>query len=366
MTFLVNGEPIAAATTGTSTTTLQIDDRTATVSVRASFGGRRRRVTLAPDADQFTFSFNHVPAELEAWEHTSNKKPSPPDDNLMMLKGISNIVMKEKQIIGSYRRWDEQTVNNLREWVQRISRGLCEKTRERNNFLIWAAPGSGKTFLIEEIARSHKDLVSFVIINFAKATRDDMVSLVDEIKSAVRPTLVLFDEIDARAEEAWLYENTFSLLDLNTQSEIKQAVFVLIGSMAGGMQRMVEAMMQRHKGSDLVTRVHPQFRFIIPHTTAEDQLIIIASQMEISGRERIKKITKVEKLAAYYILRDPRFKNPRHLGDLIKSAMTRVEEGNCRLYYANLFDRFDIEANRFWAENNQSAEHLHNTFIQIQ
>jgi hypothetical protein len=296
-------------------------------------------------------------------------KTAPPVDAsgaiVQLLQDISQIVMKDKEVIGSYLRWDERTVNNLRVRVDQISRGLRDKTSERENFLIWAGPGSGKTFLIEEIARHFGDAVHFVNINFSKDSSDELSLKIEEIKSSTKPTLVLFDEVDARAGEAWLYENTFSLLDINLESETQQVVFVLIGSMAGGQSVMTDAMRKRQKGSDMVSRVPPFLHFEIPAATPEDQLVMISSQLEIACRDLTVKIQSIERLAAYYILASPPYKNPRHLADLIRSAVRRTEEKVERLEYDHLFEPTNLDSKRFWADNAETAEQSHNTFIQI-
>jgi hypothetical protein len=135
--------------------------------------------------------------------------------------------------------------------------------------------------------------------------------------------------------------------------------------MAGGRSVMTDAMKKRQKGSDMVSRVPLHLQFDIPGITPEDQLVMIASQLEIACRDLTVKIQSIEKLAAYYILATPAYNNPRHLADLIRSAVRRTEEKFERLEYDHLFERVDRDSKRFWADNKEAAELLHSTFIQI-
>jgi hypothetical protein len=247
---------------------------------------------------------------------------------------MERISLSECVVVGKYLRYDPQVRHTLQDWVQRIQAPLSKKTKARENFLIWAAPGSGKTFLIQQIADSLGNSVAYVECNLAKDNREDFIHKVNTLSSHTRPVLCLLDEIDARSNEVWPYEECFSKLDLNVDTA-QQVVIVLIGSTQSSVHAMEAAMKQRQKGADLVSRVPHPNAFEIPSMAQEDTVVMAVGQILALLGERVK---SVEKYALLYILCNESLRNsPRQLSEFMKAAAYQFKKQDRRLRFHHLF-----------------------------
>lgn len=308
------------------------------------------------------------PAALENVQIASPTKAiglrTQPDPELEALKGLIRINIAETTVVGDYGRFDERTRNELIDRVRGITRGLKSKNVVHENFLVWAAPGTGKSFLVQQIAKSLGVSVRYIEVNFASLSRPEIHTKLDEVSAATQPTLVLLDEIDARPTEPWLYDDTFSYLDTNLSAS-KQAVFVLIGSSPTGLARMMDGMKSRPKGKDLLDRVPDANRFEIPAPTIEDRVAIVAAQVSAIAKEKGVKIVGVEKLALYYALKNDGLGSPRQLRDLIQVAVLRIAGGDERLRYDHLFDLGDRRNQRFFTDHEEAAQELSSVYVMI-
>jgi hypothetical protein len=273
-----------------------------------------------------------------------------------ILENLDRIVLPDCVVVGKYLRYDQPIRNTLRDWVKRIQSPLIEKTSSRENYLIWAAPGSGKTFLIQQTAADVSARLSnglrYVECNLAKDEREEFVKKVRSLETQSNPTLCLLDEIDARSGEDWPYETCFPQLDLNLKDD-KQVVIVLIGSTPNSMEAMIESMRARKKGQDLLDRIlRDQKCFAISPTTAEDSVAMVVGQIVgLLGR----KVRAVEKLALFYILSNESLRSsPRQLSEFIKSAANRLGESDERLRFHHLFRPEDDDQRYAFRKANES------------
>src|SRR5206468_1569830 len=112
------------------------------------------------------------------------------------------IVLSKCRIVGSYFRYDPKHRNTLRDCAERISKPLVEKTDGLENFLIWAAPGSGKTYFIQQIAADVKSKTSldYIECNLANIERQVYAETLKRVGSDNQSAvLCLLDEIDANS-----------------------------------------------------------------------------------------------------------------------------------------------------------------------
>ena len=284
---------------------------------------------------------------------------------LEVLRAVREISLSAHTVIGQYRRYDERVCNSLRDWKIRIQTPLISPTQAHENFLIWAAPGSGKSFFVQEIAHALGDHSSYLEINLARLSREDFCKGLSGIKTCDKPILCLIDEIDARADETWPYEECFSFLDANLQQD-HSVVYVLIGSSAAGMEGMIQNMVRRNKGTDLLDRVPVNNRFEIPPLSLHDRVVIVASQVMAAGQCRGQVIREIERLALYYTLKNKEIQTPRQLSDLATTAIQRVSAQDDRLKYDDLFHRGDNRNQLFWVAHHQAAGELSNTYVLIE
>jgi len=288
---------------------------------------------------------------------------TPADRIATALADISAIDLAEFTVIGGYRRHDERIRHQLRDRVEHMRRALSTKTLVRENFLVWAAPGSGKSFLIEELARVLGDTISYHEINLAKMSRADVAAAVAAL-STTKPVLCLLDEFDARESEPWPYEDVFPFLDWNTRPD-RHALFVVVGSCPNGLHSLERLIESRRKGKDLLDRVPIETRFEIPATTIEDKITIIASKLAEASGSRGQVIEHIEKLAVYYAIAIPELQTPRQLRDLVLAAVTRTHADETRLRYDHLFQRGDQRNQRFWSDHLDIVDALAERFIRV-
>jgi hypothetical protein len=287
------------------------------------------------------------------------------DKVIGFLKTTSVVQLAEKTIVGDCRLFDEQIINNLKTRVRQITDPLTTKTDLYENFLIWAAPGTGKTYLIEQIAKSLGSDIDYVPIDFAKMKKDEVVQAINTITNATKPTLVLYDEIDAKPDQEWPYDVSFKALDLNRMHASRRAVFVLIGSRAKGLQAMMRSMMGRPKGKDLLDRVPEHHRFAIPPMTVGDRAVVMLTQIEIAARGRNPAVNEVDKLAAYYVLSDEK-RSPRQVTEFVKKAFRRIPARESSVAYDYFFRKDDAAQYQFWADHKRALEALQYTKLKLE
>jgi hypothetical protein len=85
---------------------------------------------------------------------------------LELLVSTPSISLGAVTVVGSYRRHGEQVRNNLKVWRDKIIAPFVRPTEYRENFLVWAPSGTGKTFFITEVAGSWPD-AKLTTINLA-------------------------------------------------------------------------------------------------------------------------------------------------------------------------------------------------------
>lgn len=272
-----------------------------------------------------------------------------------MLNDLNGVSIQESTVVGEYLKHDQTVRNSLKDWASHIRAPLLKKSLQEMNFLIWAASGSGKSFLIQQIAEEIKHVLKedfqFIECNLAKDSKEEFVSKVGAVANASVPVLCLLDEIDNREDELWPYEECFGKLELNTRAEM-QVVFVLIGSSKGSLSNMVEAIKRRHKGPDLLNRILQDHNcFSIPSADPEDVVVMVASQIRKYAGPHVKSI---EKLALHYILCNESLKSPKQLREFVKSASARMLLTDDRLRFYHLFRPEDDNKKYLFRRANES------------
>lgn len=290
------------------------------------------------------------------------------DEMAKRILAIDSLNLQRYNIIGDYLRFDDQTRAKLQIHCKAILDALKTKNDIRENYLIWAPPGSGKTFFISEIARSlGNDFVhnNFRVLNLSTLTKDQFVSEIVELKKSVSsPTLCMIDEVDSRSTELWPYEELFSCLDWNLSTE-KHIVFVLAGSSGKGLNSMMRTMRERPKGTDLLDRIPDAKRFEIPNQVIEDRLTVFVKQALMAASLRGQVIKSIDALGLYYILKHDALNTNRQIAECAKSAVARMDDTDNCLLYDHLFRNGDNLRMEFYSQNLQSAEALQGKQIWI-
>jgi hypothetical protein len=272
------------------------------------------------------------------------------------LQELEEIRLESITVVGEYRKVDPSLRASLRTICERISSQLLEKTIGRTNYLIWAAPGSGKSFLIQELARSMGSNIEFCEVNLAREGPELRRRTIQRFASSSTASLCMFDEVDAHVEGEDVYDEIFSYFDLNVEG-VPPRVVVAIGSGGSGQRAMVESIQKRSKGKDLVDRIPQENRFVIPPMTQIDSIGIFASQIAAASQRLSLEVDEVEKLALYFAATAEGLTSARQLSELALAAVQRIPRGERAVRFLHTCNGTRANA-EFWVKHRIVAEKL--------
>jgi pimeloyl-ACP methyl ester carboxylesterase len=278
---------------------------------------------------------------------------------------LDSIVLSRYRVIGDYTRYEETVRNTLKDVQHRIAAGFGSRSRKRENYLIWAAPGSGKSYLVQQIASSLPQAIRYQECNLAKCTRQEFLSGLAQLDAENRPSLCLIDEVDAKPDEAWPYEVLLPYLDASADRGAG-FVFVLAGSSGFSLADMKNKIASRPKGADLISRIPDGNEFEVPPMNLGDRVLVALSQFRQAGRELGSEVKEVEKLSLYYVALNSRLANARQLRELAVRTIERLPTGEDRIKYDHLFGAGDPENKAFWMQSLPAAADLANRFVTLE
>jgi predicted AAA+ superfamily ATPase len=255
--------------------------------------------------------------------------------------------------------------NVLKDVRHKIAGGFNGSSRKRDNYLIWAAPGSGKTYFAQQVAASLPQAIRYQECNLAKCNREEFLAGLARLDAENKPCLCLIDEVDAKPDEAWPYEVLLPYLDARADRGA-QFVFILAGSSGSSLVEMKGRIASRPKGADLLTRIPAGNEYEIPPMNLGDRVLIALSQFRKVGREVGREIKEVEKLGLYYVALNSRLANARQLRELAVRAVERLPTGEDRIKYDHLFGAGDPENKAFWMQSLPAAAELANKFVSME
>ena len=284
-------------------------------------------------------------------------------ESVRLITDLDQVVLSRYQVAGGYTRFDPTARDRLLDTRSAIRGGLSKRTGNRENHLVWGKPGTGKTFLIHEIA-SELDNVSYVELNLARVTEEELRAGCKAAVESKRPTLVLIDEVDARPDAVWPYETLLPFLDANVEAGA-HAVFVLAGSSGEAIGDLVQAIEARPKGKDLLSRTPEGNRFSVEPLGVGDQISVAIAEFVRVSTSRGQPIRRVEKAALYYLAATPYLRNARQLAEFAARAIRRVPDGDERLKYDHLFGAGDPENKEFWIAMNRDAAELVGRYVEV-
>ena len=264
-----------------------------------------------------------------------------------LLSSLSNVALSHYKVVGNYTRHDERARNLLKDLKQKIVSGLESSTPKHENYLVWAPPGSGKTFFVNQIADALGKNVRYSEVNLAETDEPAFrrfMSIQDKLDG---PSLLFVDEADSRKKESWPYEALIPYLDARVHPNERQ-VFILAGSSGTSMKEMKSNIMSRPKGPDLLSRIPQGNEYEVPAMTSSDRILVTLVSLKQAGRDIGKTVLEVEKLALYYAAITPELANARQLRESALRCVERMPAGEDRVKYDNLFGPGDVRGKEFW------------------
>jgi predicted ATPase len=284
------------------------------------------------------------------------------DELVTLVAGLSSVRMDDYAVVGSYMRFGERVREQLKDARVRIAEACARPAKRRDNHLLWAAPGSGKTYFVEQVAASLPE-IAYAELNLAKLTEAGFREGLAQVISG-GPTICLIDEVDAKPDEPWPYEALMPFLDVNLERG-GGIVFVLAGSSGATIAEFKERIRARPKGTDVLSRVPEANGWEIAPMDAGDRILVALSQMLNAAAELDRSVGEVEKLALHYLAAAPHLANARQLREFAVRAVERGSTSSDRIRYDDLFDSGDPENKRHWAMVMPHAEALVDSFVHI-
>lgn len=270
----------------------------------------------------------------------------PTEDELLAIRDqlvrMNDISLSKFRVVGDYVRHDAQVRNSLKDWKQKIIVGLQTQSAGTRNYLVWALPGSGKSYFVQEIAKSLEGVVHYEEFNLALLDRDEFRSGLLRVGMLGKPCLCLVDEIDAKPIESWPYELLLPSLD-PPSSRTSPVSFVLAGSSTSGKNEMKKRIASRPKGSDLLSRIPAANELEIPIMNPGDKILVTLVQLMRAGEKLGKTVGEVEKFALFYVCANPRLSSARQLRDFALQCVERSSPGEDRIKYDHMFSPGDTE-----------------------
>lgn len=271
----------------------------------------------------------------------------------------------EYTVVGRYARYSHVERHILKDLCSRIELACRAKTSARQNFVLWGRPGTGKTYLITELADSLKIDVSFHEINLAKCDKDSFEGAVKTAEDAANARIVFIDEVDAHNDAAWPFDILMPRLDMNTKSG-NSIVWILAGSSSESIEAFILCQKSRTKGADVFDRVPATNIFCVPLPDHGDRLLVAVSQALSTAEEMGKAITAIERFALFYLLSLASLSTPRQVRESVVRACERVALGQKSIKYDHFFDAGDKNNKAFWAANQQMVELLGGQYVEIE
>src|SRR2546426_721849 len=281
-----------------------------------------------------------------------------------VLLNLDHIDLARFEVVGNYVRYDEKTRHALKDFRRKVMAGFDGSLGSKENYLIWGPPGSGKTFLVQELARSMGAPAS-VELTLAESNKGRFRASLDILESTPQHTLCLVDEADSKAEESWPYELLLRHLE-PPEGRRKRVCFILAGSSGRSLEEMTAAIRQRPKGADLLSRIPADHHLAVPSLTEGDRALVTVVQLLHAAAERGRLIREVEKMAVFYATANAQLESARQLRDFAISCARRIPQGEDRIRYDDLFDPGDPENKEFWIRTQKDHGALVNRYLTVQ
>ena len=302
------------------------------------------------------------------------------EELVSLLEHTSEIELSKYRVVGSYTRYDEKTRNVLKDLKQKILAGLqSSDVSKHENYLIWARPGSGKTFFVKQVTETlahprpkteetqgsselKRGNVEYVQLNLAEVEETEARLILSTSEKSDKPYLFFVDEVDGKSGKLWPYETLLPYLD---SSKVTPRVFVLAGSSGDSMAEMKSSMASRPKGADLISRIPESNQFEIPSMTLGDKILVTLASLRRAGHDTGRDVAEVEKLALYYVAKNAGLDSARQLREFALRCLERMPSEEDRLKFDHLFAPGDQANKEFWFGARTAVPQLIDSYLAV-
>ena len=288
----------------------------------------------------------------------------PEEEAKTLLSDLEQLSLERYRIVGGYVRYKDSVRNVLKDFRLKISSSLMNETPGRESFLIWGAPGSGKSHFVNELTRALGSGIEFKELNLAQTGESEFRRQLETIDESKKPVLCFVDEVDSREGDKWPYEALIPYLEPGRPTN-KRICYVLAGSGGRSIEGLKEIMRSRPKGTDLLSRILRSNEITIPALDTGDKVLIAATHILESASRRGIHIREIEKIALYYLAVKPEISSSRELKGVSVACAQRIPVGEDRVKYDYLFTPGDEENKNFWSSVQSSHAKLANKFVTI-
>ncbi len=278
---------------------------------------------------------------------------SPSDRTTPGSKGFllsRNVIdLNDYQVVGGYVWFDPKNRETLKDFCGRVSSYLEQPRPGLKSFLVWGPSGSGKSGLVEELGavlREKKVVPSPMLIDLSRVeSREDFHAALEEFHGFSEPKLCWVEEVDAKSDQEWPYDELFPRLPLET--DVNRTVFVFTGSGRANdsLDSFTKGIEGRHKGKDVLTRTSLD-RTVVPVADPLDRVMIACSVVARALAEKSPSNREgfhIEKLALLYFASAPEQGSTRVLSECVFKTIDRIlREGQSalgiRVRYNHIFE----------------------------
>lgn len=299
-------------------------------------------------------------------EAKSSDSTSSEQEAFNLVRDLDKIELSNYRVIGRIVRYSQSARNSMKDVKQRIVSSLTSQPFGSDNYMIWAPPGSGKSFFVQEVAKSLGSSIYYRELNLAQLNEREFRSALSEFDKLDKPRLCFIDEADSKPSEVWPYEALLPSLEPPAGRKTVRTCFILAGSSGKSMAGMKENISKRPKGTDLLSRIPSRNEFVIEGLELGDRLLVVSTQFLNAAGEYDTHIDEVEKMVLYYVATNPRLKSARQIRQLAVQCVERMPKAADRIKFDYLFDAGDPENKEFWNSTGSLRNELVNTFVRLE
>ncbi len=281
-----------------------------------------------------------------------------------IIQNLNSIQLAQYSVVGAYVRYEQVTRSVLKDFKRKVFAPFEGSTKAHENFLIWGEPGTGKTFLVKQLAAKLRQQIHFDETNLAESVRKDFSSFLSRVAQHSKETLCFIDEIDSRPTESWPFASLLPILDRKVIAG-QAMVFILAGSLGNSLSEMKRRLEGSPKGKDLLSRIPHGNELEVPPLTAGDRVLLVVASLRQAGKEIGREVNEIEKMAIYFAASNPMLENPRKMREFAIRTVERMPPAEDRVKYDTMFEAGEVANKEFWIKTEHERSELVANFITI-